>query len=533
MGGLLKKMINEILKNNWLKILDSNAKIGTKGGSKKSFDHVRIPLTPVKINPNVLYHLFEILYPKFINDQKNILDVIISDDGQSVLGLYLYETKDIGIHDAIRKISADIIKIQEGNLISIEMLFKKLQSALLNKTGLRISSIRVFKKKAIDLLNKHCINMEEISFNEFLDKFLDLIQVLFEQGLFYIYPEPNIYRFVKESLIFLNKIKLTKIFSFIDDFLPASHHSFVTRSDNQILILNLKKAMNSSERSNYYFKILSHEDLGVKNKNLGVKELLITINKYLKSDKIFFLNRDQVISFLLDLFELKVPLDNQDLQLFLQKMIYGYRSFENNWYSSPRPRIYNNLVRYLIRTFFGINFNLKKLSHWAISDFIFNSFRSFLGLNFKILVLYTDIKSFKRINLKNNDYLRKTLKTAFLIEIENEKIVKIFPVIKEDIIPENATVTLDSIKVKASSHHGDISAVIRVDKYILNSFIKNYVFKLSSCNLLNKVRALNNLKKKHYFNVFPEIPLFKLLKTRGSLSLFKIIMRIAIDKHEF
>ncbi|MFW9988998.1 MAG: hypothetical protein ACFFC3_10105, partial [Candidatus Odinarchaeota archaeon] len=107
-------MINEKFRKNWLKILDFNANREIIKDPEKSQKYVRIPLSPITLNANILYNFFELLYPKFINDQQNILDIIISEKEKKnpVLGLYLYKTKKAGIHQALEQLPSDLIKIK-------------------------------------------------------------------------------------------------------------------------------------------------------------------------------------------------------------------------------------------------------------------------------------------------------------------------------------------------------------------------------------------------------------------------------------
>ncbi|GAI49034.1 unnamed protein product, partial [marine sediment metagenome] len=76
--------INEIFKENWLKILDFNAKIGEKKYLDKSLIKVRIPITPLEIDPALLYKLVLYIYPDFVNDKQHVLDIIISNDRKKI-----------------------------------------------------------------------------------------------------------------------------------------------------------------------------------------------------------------------------------------------------------------------------------------------------------------------------------------------------------------------------------------------------------------------------------------------------------------
>ncbi|GAG89105.1 unnamed protein product, partial [marine sediment metagenome] len=71
-------MFNEDLRKNWLDILKFNSKVSIVENPRILDEKVRIPLTPIQIDAFLLYNLFAILYPQFINEQHNILDIIVS-----------------------------------------------------------------------------------------------------------------------------------------------------------------------------------------------------------------------------------------------------------------------------------------------------------------------------------------------------------------------------------------------------------------------------------------------------------------------
>jgi len=72
-------VINQKFRDNWFKILDFNRTRNILQDPEHSEVVVRIPLSPITVNANILYYLFEVFYPRFINDQQNILDIIIQD----------------------------------------------------------------------------------------------------------------------------------------------------------------------------------------------------------------------------------------------------------------------------------------------------------------------------------------------------------------------------------------------------------------------------------------------------------------------
>ncbi len=150
-------MINDYFKENWLKILKFNSNVSLVENIRELKESVRIPITPIEIDAFLLYHLFNLLYPRFVNDQQNILDIIVSDFELEnvVFGLYLYETTEPGIHSAIKNLPKDSIKVKQEDLDDREKLFNKLQSFILKEHGIKISCMRLIRKRGVDLINSH------------------------------------------------------------------------------------------------------------------------------------------------------------------------------------------------------------------------------------------------------------------------------------------------------------------------------------------------------------------------------------------
>jgi len=522
-------MLNREFKSNWLKIINNNSNIQILDQPSNIKEIVRIPLTPVNIDAYLLYYLFEILYPKFVNDQQNILDVIISDDNREIISLYLYETQKAGIHESYLKLNNEIIVLQKDDLNNIEDFFNKIQLAVVKATGVRISTIRVFKQKAIDLINQHCHTIENLSTYKFIPRLLGLIEELYDNHLFNIYPIPNFYNFIKESISLLNGTKFTEIFKFLYDILPKFNVSTLFNTNNQPFILRLHKEQSSSKNSNSFITLFTPERLGIDMEKLTIHEKLNIIKKTVKSDKGYSLNQNDIISLFLDIFELEFPLRLDSLQLIFQKVLYGIRNFENKWHMMPRPQVYNSLFRFMVRLF-RFNLNLKKLSHWAIPQLVFNSIYSNFGLNSKILIITTSIvkKNFNKV-----EYVKNSFKFALLFEIENRKLISITPISKQDLFSEHKINSLDVIRSNVSDKYGYVSAVISLDKILISEIIGNFSSELAKFKLFSKFKVFKLFKNEYYFNMYPQIPQFKCIKEKGMKNFFKMVLPVLIDKHEF
>ncbi len=526
-------MINKNFKNNWLKILKFNANREILEDPENVKEYFRIPLTPISINANLLYQFFELLYPKFINDQQHILDIILTEDDKKnmVQNLYLYETKKAGIHETVKSLPQNIIKIKSLKTENLDKLFDKAQKAIIKEFKIQISSIRLFRKEAIELINNYCERIEEFSVYEFLERFMDLIQKLINQDLVYIYPEPIIIKFLRNSLVLLDKIQLQSLFKIIEEIIPEFDFSLLINVSDVKIIIHLQKQLSKFNKSHLAIRFLTPHELNLNLNNSDVKENLNLIQKKLKTEKVYYVNHNDIISFVSDFFELIVPLKKENLLFLLQRALFGFRSFENHWDMVPRPKIYNTLIRFIIRLF-GFNINLKKLSHWSIPYLIFNFIDFHFGLNSKILFIITDHKKNKNGKVSRNNTFKNLCNHIFLLKFEESTLKNIYTINREELFSDTYE-SIYSIKEKVSKKYGFTSAVIIFDKFLLHNIIKYFIFGNSKFSFLPQFKILKMFKSEKFFKIYPEFPFYKIIKKKRTITIIKLILPLLIDKHEF
>ncbi len=526
-------MINQNFKDNWLKILNFNAKRDILQDPEKIKDYLRIPLSPISINANLLYQFFEILYPRFINDQQNILDIVISEDDKKnkVQSLYLYKTKKAGIHETLESLPNNIFRIKSLEIDNLDEIFDKAQKTILKEKKVRISSIRLFRENVIELINKHCEGIKALSIYKFLERFMDLLQKIINQNLVLIYPEPIIIKFLRNSFLLLDNTQLQNLFKNIEEIFPEFNLSLFINGSGIKVIIHLQKQITKLGKSNLTFNLLTPDEVGIDLNNSSIKDNLKLIQMKLKTENSYYIKQNDIISFISDLLELTVPLKKDNIQFLIQKALFGYRSFETHWDMVPRPRIYNTLIRFIIRLF-GYNYNLKKLSHWAIPDLIFNYIDFYIGLNSRILFIITDQeknKSGKKMQYKSH---KDSLNHIFLLNFEESTLKNMIKIEKDELFSTKYN-SIDSIKEKVAEKFGYISSVIVFDKVLLQNIIKFFIFGHSKFSLLPRFKTLKMLKNERYFKIHPEFPFYKLIKKKRTLALIKLLLPILIDKHEF
>jgi hypothetical protein len=335
-------MINPYFKDNWNKILKFNSKVEINENPEILEEFVRIPLTPIQIDAFLLYSLTELLYPKFIHDQQNIADIILSDYSidNLVLESYVYETQKAGIHKKAIHLPKNAISITKNDLENIEGLFTSIQDAIIKENGIKIMSIRIFKKRAIDLINTHCENLKKFSFNEFMNNLLDLAQKCIEKELIILYPEPDLLRFMRELISIFQGIKFSSIYNLLNNLCPTYKHgiSFNTKTISFTCKIEKKNHKNTIEFIRLEQFLLNLEE-----------SRLPKLREDNKLESVISLNLNTVINSLSEIFEQKVPIKTDQMRLLLQKFLFGLRSFDTHWKLDPRPKIYNVLIRYLLR----------------------------------------------------------------------------------------------------------------------------------------------------------------------------------------
>ncbi|MFX0039287.1 MAG: hypothetical protein ACFFCY_08250 [Promethearchaeota archaeon] len=526
-------MINKKFKENWSKILNFNRNRDILQYPENVKEYFRIPLSPISINANLLYKFFELLYPRFINDQNNILDIIISDEDKKnkVHSLYLYKTKKAGIHETVESLPNDTIRIKSLENLNLDELFDKVQKSLMKEYNVRVSSIRLFKNEGIDLINKNCERIEEISNYEFLEHLIDLIQKIISQELILIYPEPIVINFLRTFIILLDKIQLKSLFKIIEDLFPEFNLSFLLNEIGLEVIIHLQKQKSKFGKSNLIIEFLTPEDLGIKLNKSKVKDSLTLIQKKLNTEKTYHINQNDIITILSDLLELLVPLNKKNLLFLLQKVLFGYRSFDNHWDMVPRPKIYNTLIRFIFRLF-GFNLNLKKLSHWAIPDLIFNYLDFYLGVNSRVLFIITDQEKIKNGRENRNNIFKDSCNYIFLLEFE-ESTLKCMRTLDKEVLFSSKSNSLYSIKEHVVNKIGYISCVLVFDKLLVQNIIKFFIFRHSKFSFFPRFKTLEMFKNEKFFQIHPEFPFYKLIKKRRAIALMKLLLPIIIDKYEF
>ncbi len=519
-------MINEDLRKNWQNILKFNSKVNIVENPREIDEKVRIPLTSIQVDAFLFYNLLAVLYPRFINGQQNVLDIIVSDAyiKNNVFGVFLYKTSKPGVHETVEILPNDLIKIKEKNFSDINKIFNKVQSVILKKHEVKVNSIRIIKKSGLDLINNHCEKISNSTNSDIFRSVLDLIQISLTDNLFTIYPDPYFLKFLRNNINLLEGIKLSSIFTFIEELIPSFNLLAVMASNQLSFGINLKKIEDVSTNSGIDVKLLPIEREDSDLNSYGLLTDNAIAQQRFNVDSIFNVNLNGILKFLSELIENNIPLDKEILKLLLQKFLYGIRRYDLHWRMYPKPKTFNVLIRFVIRLL-GIDLNLKKLSHWAIPEYIFGLFDTFVGLNARILLIVTS-------NERNNDVPAKSPITL-LIEVENGTLTKVIKLTEKMLFSGIDQESLDSVRFAYSERYGFISNILILNENLIKTILNTFIFKVHKISLFSLLKVMKMLKKPQNFLIYPEIPPYSLLMKKNSFFFMRDLFRILIDRHSF
>ena len=300
----------------------------------------------------LLFKLASYFYPLFINTQKNEVDIIVSDyDIENiVLDIYLHESKSAGVFVHSQRLSKEVLKFKQVDLNDISSLYHKIERTIFEKTNIKITSLRVHKKRFVDLINTHNLNLHRYDFSQALTSIINIVQKAIDDNLLIIYPNPLVFKFINQlfKILAINLSKMTEEVA-----------NLIKRMD--LALIFAEKDMS------FLSHIYKKKDGAINVELLDISKEVNYINsdelsKSFKYDTIAYLNLKSVVNFFLDIIEYEIPIGKKELKLIVQKLLYGIRSIELEWSISPKPKLYNVLKRWLLRLM-GFNLNLRKLSH--------------------------------------------------------------------------------------------------------------------------------------------------------------------------
>ncbi|MGB5909932.1 MAG: hypothetical protein WBH31_01925, partial [Promethearchaeia archaeon] len=124
-------------------------------------------------------------------------------------------------------------------------------------------------------------------------------------------------------------------------------------------------------------------------------------------------------------------------------------------------------------------------------------------------------------------------KRSLLLEIENSSLREINPIDNPKIILKKKIESLDSIRNSFLEKFGINPIIVKIDKNLIQMILSVLIFKFYKIKPLTFLKVLKMIKKEEYFQIYPRLPSYQLIRKKGSISLLKLCLSMIIDKHEF
>ena len=507
-------MFDTNFNENWNKIVKFNSKIGIVENPESITEDVKVPFTQIMTNTFLLYKLISYFYPLFVNTQKNEVDIVVSDyDIENiVLDVYLHESKSAGVYERSLRLPKGILSFRKDDLNDMSSLFHEIEKKILAETGIKISSLRIHKKRFIDLMDTHNTNLQRYDFTQALISIINVIQKAIDDDLLIIYPNPLVFRFISRFFT-ITDINLSKMTERVINLVKELDLAVIFANENVSFLSHIYKKQDESIDVQF---LDIGRDVNYRDKN--------EISRIFKYKNIVYLNLSSLIQFFLDVIEHDIPIPKEELKLIFQKLLYGMRSIEFEWNISPKPKLYNVLQRWILRLM-GFNLNLQKLSHWNIPEFFGNLILSRIGLNSSILLILSDND--------NSSDLYDSIEHMIKIDINNGEIISISSLNKSKLVPELIS-DLKSLRLNLINEVSiQTDLIVKIDKTLLVELLNKCLINFQYLSLLSLYRIVRKFKKSLHFDVFPEFPAFMMLKKKRFTSFLREILSVLIDRHEF
>jgi hypothetical protein len=313
--------LNKDLTKIWNNIVNSNAKIGRMDDPTSLEEKVNVPLTPFQINVYLFYRLYELLYSKFINDQLNLIDIIVSDYDidNIVLAIYIYDMKKVGIHDNIKKITLEKLKVKQSELKDLPTLFEKIRAIVMEESSLSISSMRIFKKLSIDLMNRLHETINKLSLEDYLKELIKFIEKVLQETLISFYPEPKSVRFISQALRFFDNFDLISIWDIFHKFIPNIKNVLLFKYKDLYFSLSINRTLREDKTPSLELKINEEKNLNFKQfYRTYLETQLKKVYERENNSNVLSIDLEILIDFVFDLFNYDLPIEKVDFILILQ-----------------------------------------------------------------------------------------------------------------------------------------------------------------------------------------------------------------------
>lgn len=231
MGGLQKMSLElgRIVKEQWLKVLEANKKY-------PEYETVKIPLTQFEIDSKSTY-LFLKEFSTMLNENPNLFTLI--HDGKKILKAYAEEAKK-GVYESLVKIELDGWE-EATPLHDAELTFHYVKHIAKAKTGI---SVGLLKMGHIDFFKEfHPVFDEKNSSLESICHIYDCTRKAVDKNLITLYPEPKLFKFLKEIKNVQLKPEVLK--KEIEKWVPNKNYGILIKTNEGLIGVIISKHDNN------------------------------------------------------------------------------------------------------------------------------------------------------------------------------------------------------------------------------------------------------------------------------------------------
>ena len=217
--------LGHIIKEQWKKVTEANKKY-------PEYEAVKIPLTKLEIDSKSVY-LFLKEFSTMLNENPNLFTLI--HDGKKVLRAYAEGTKD-GVYDSIVELKRDGWE-KAVPLHDVELTFHYVKTLAKGKTGIDVGLLKFAHK---DFFKEfHPVFDESKSNLESICHMYDCTRKVVDKNLIAFYPEPKIFRFLRETEGIELKPEILE--GYIEKYLPNKNYGVLIKTSGGLIGMVMSK----------------------------------------------------------------------------------------------------------------------------------------------------------------------------------------------------------------------------------------------------------------------------------------------------
>lgn len=543
----------------------------------KSLNPIKIPFFPIKINP----FLFNRLMAKFIHiingTNGNSVELVINHRKSTIEEIIFIKTDENGNY---LEYSKDTLRlsIEYDEIKDVPALFDKIKSYVLDNKYVDIGSIKLIHSQILDqyatIKNP---DAEKVNYEQQLTELLDFVIDAVKNDKFVVYPKIRLYEFIKSlTKIYPDFQKIAHESNKLRNLFPRGKISLTLHSQDWYITLIVEITNDGT------IKIISQPafEFGKIQKDSAYRliNLIKTIGEnYQESQNVeanYLVDVDWITDVLITTINCALPLSEDRIQLLLQKVLYGIRNVETMWDVYPKPIIYDENVRLLLR-WFGYHINPRKVSYWSLPSIMSFLQKKIFGKHAKLLVLFSNHQTTgKKIDLeRQKQYIDSLLKESWGIlvtkstdvlnnihhlsnETIKEKLEKIeihtdllirerkilYPAISEkklkdkDLFELRFKSYLYELRKEFQKTFGFIDVIVYLNQNYIQEIIRANGVETMSWNPLKYIKIIKLLKQikdsPDSFCLYPDLPFYQYFKEKG-FGLTKELVPNLFDFREF